>query len=120
MAMLFMKEPLSVQDMTLWVQPKSTKEMEEALVIMRTLHMMVDVKFGPKTHRQRGYQLSDAFARSFRHALTGGGDHQSFGMPCSTPDPDPVSVAFLDEFARSKWEAVLGYMVGSSGATGLG
>jgi transcription initiation factor TFIIH subunit 4 len=116
MAMLFMKEPMSTQDLTLWVRPTSHKEKDEALSIMEGLHMMKEVKLGTENHRKRGFQLTDSFAKSLRHALTGGGEHQSFGVPCPTPDPDPISVAYLDEFARSKWEAVLGYMVGSSGA----
>jgi transcription initiation factor TFIIH subunit 4 len=111
-----MKEPLSIQDLTLWVRPRSRKEKEEGITTMTRLHMVDEVRYGPASQRQLGFQLTEAFAKSLRHALTGGGQHQSFGMPCSTSDPHPVSVAFLDDFARSKWEAVLGYMVGSSGA----
>jgi len=48
-------------------------------------------------------------------ALTGGGDHNSFGVPCNTPDKHPVSIPELDEYARKQWEGVLGYMVGSTG-----
>ena len=48
--------------------------------------------------------------------MTGGGNHNSFGVPCNTPDKNPISVAELDEYARRQWEGVLGYMVGSAGA----
>jgi transcription initiation factor TFIIH subunit 4 len=59
--------------------------------------------------------VTNPFASSLRQALTGGENTQSFGEPCLTPDPIPVSVADLDEYARRQWEGVLGYMVGSSG-----
>ena len=63
----------------------------------------------------RTYALTNPFAASLRQALTGGGNHKSFGVPCNTPDKDPVSVPQLDEFARRQWEGVLGYMVGGAG-----
>ena len=63
----------------------------------------------------RAYSLTNPFAGSLRLALTGGGDHKSFGVPCNTPGKYPVSIAELDEFARKQWEGVLGYMVGGAG-----
>ena len=63
----------------------------------------------------RAYALTNTFAASLRLALTGGGNHKSFGVPCNKPDKDRVSVSQLDEFARKQWEGVLGYMVGSTG-----
>ena len=47
--------------------------------------------------------------------MTGGGNHKSFGVPCSKPDPKKPSVQHLDEWAKGKWEAILDFMVGSSG-----
>jgi transcription initiation factor TFIIH subunit 4 len=44
------------------------------------------------------------------------GDHRSFGVPCDTEDKNAVSVAFLDDYARVRWEAILHYMVGTDGA----
>ena len=63
----------------------------------------------------RAYSLTNPFAASLRLALTGGGDHKSFGVTCSTSTKDVVTIAKLDEFARKQWEGVLGYMVGSTG-----
>jgi len=63
----------------------------------------------------RAYTLTNPFAASLRLALTGGGNHKSFGVPCDAPDPNPITIPELDEFARRQWEGVLGYMVGSTG-----
>jgi transcription initiation factor TFIIH subunit 4 len=68
--------------------------------------------------RVNAYALSPVFARSLRQALTGGGNHRSFGVPCTVPDGKKQSIADLDEWARSQWEAILYYIVGSS-ASGL-
>ena len=65
--------------------------------------------------KARAYVLTNPFASSLRLALTGGGNHKSFGVPCNTPSKHPVGVSELDEFARRQWESVLGYMVGSTG-----
>jgi len=48
-------------------------------------------------------------------ALTGGGNHRSFGVPCDTAEGDKVDENFLDDFARIQWEAILYYVVGSAG-----
>jgi len=48
-------------------------------------------------------------------ALTGGGNHRSFGVPCDSSEEDKVDERFLDDFARVQWEAILYYVVGSAG-----
>ena len=65
-------------------------------------------------------RLTKPFATSLRLALTGGGEHASFGVPCATPDSHAVDVAFLDAYARAQWEGILHYMVGSLGLRGDG
>lgn len=68
-----------------------------------------------KPGKARAYSLTNPFASSLRLALTGGGHHNSFGVPCDVKGRDRVSVAELDDFARRQWEGVLSYMVGSTG-----
>ncbi|KAI6842898.1 TFIIH and nucleotide excision repair factor 3 complexes subunit [Hortaea werneckii] len=115
MAMLYMPTPLNVGDLERWVRPgsESLQARDRALSILQRLRILFD------TQDDRGraaYKLSDAFARSLQLALTGGGNHRSFGVPCSTPDEKPVSVEYLDTFARKQWEAILYYVVGSANA----
>ena len=64
--------------------------------------------------RPAGYRLNKPFVTSLRLALTGGGDHRSFGVPCDTADDDEIDVAYLDDFARSRWEGILYFIVGSA------
>ena len=129
MAMLYMPSPLAVADLDAWVKPEaeSLKARDRALDILRRLKVLFDTTHTTQSSHdgttaaptQPAYKLSEAFARSLRLALTGGGEHRSFGVPCATSDEKPVTVAYLDTFARRQWEAILYYVVGSANA-GLG
>ena len=68
-----------------------------------------------KPGNARAYSLTNPFAKSLKLALTGGGGHNSFGVPLKDSDHDDVTISDLDEYARRQWEGVLGYMVGSTG-----
>ncbi len=63
----------------------------------------------------RKLQMNGAFQENMRRALIGGGTHRSFGILSDTPDSHAVDVAFLDEYARTNWEAILHFLVGSEG-----
>lgn len=60
------------------------------------------------------------FKRSLRLALTGGGNHNSFGVPSSLLIPPEIDLAFLDRYARKKWEDVLHFVVASVGYKSVG
>lgn len=79
---------------------------------MERLHILAAASNPGKA---RAYALTNPFANSLRLALTGGGGHNSFGVPSNKSKEDQVTVAELDEYARKQWESVLGYMVGSTG-----
>lgn len=81
------------------------------MTVLESLHILTTAQ---ETTGARAYRLSQVFAESLRNALTGGGDHGSFGIPCDTPDKHKVDIQFLDAFARSRWEAILYYVVRST------
>lgn len=60
------------------------------------------------------------FKRSLRLALTGGGNHNSFGVPSSLLIPPEIDLLFLDRYARKKWEDVLHFVVSSVGYKSIG
>ena len=88
------------------------REQDNAINLLERLHILV-AKANPG--KPRAYGLTDPFASSLRLALTGGGCHNSFGVPSKIRSQDEVSTTELDEFARRQWEGVLSYMVGSTG-----
>ncbi|KAB8338935.1 hypothetical protein FH972_021875 [Carpinus fangiana] len=108
MSMLYMSDPVPAAALELWVRPESREKLALALDLLIRLNIMLKTR--------DTYTLEKRFAKSLRLALTGGGDHMSFGVPSSTGDDNRVDVIFLDEIARMQWENILYYIVGSAGA----
>ncbi|KAK7516716.1 putative TFIIH and nucleotide excision repair factor 3 complexes subunit [Phyllosticta citriasiana] len=115
MAMLYMTGPFSAAELDNWIRPDSKGEKDKAISVLEALHIVAQA---PEPSGARAYRLSSGFQNSLRQALTGGGNHRSFGVPCDTPPHDRISIDELDEYARRKWETILYYMVGSTG-TGM-
>lgn len=87
------------------------REQQRALSVLSDLHIIVQ---RVDEHRRISYDLYKPFQRSLRQAFEGSGNHRSFGVPSSQPDPKRVSIEELDEYARERWEAILFYMVGNT------
>ena len=80
------------------------------------MSILTRLKIFDETRADNGrpaYKVSKAFSKSLRNALTGGGNHRSFGIPTSEPDKTKVTIETLDTYARRQWEAILYYVVGS-------
>lgn len=92
---------------------KHSSAKTEATITLEQLHIMNKLN---EPGKPTSWQLNPTFSKSLQNALVGGGNHRSFGIPCETPDEKAVDVDFLDAFARKQWEAILYYMVGSTGA----
>jgi transcription initiation factor TFIIH subunit 4 len=116
MGMLYMPTPFSVKDLETWVKPdgESTQARDNAVSILARLRIMSEQ---PGKDGKPSYVLAPAFAKALRLALTGGGNHRSFGVPSTEPEKAPVTVEYLDAFARRQWEAILYYVVGSANAS---
>lgn len=74
----------------------------------------------PSKERPQEVQLTSNFKTSLRLALTGGGSHNSFGVPSSLPIPSEIDVPFLDRYARKKWDDILHFVVSSVGFKNMG
>ncbi|ORX75420.1 RNA polymerase II transcription factor B subunit 2 [Basidiobolus meristosporus CBS 931.73] len=106
MAMLYVEEPISLQDFNGWCYTEAATKQKESLEKLSKLHIL--------TEKEGLLYMSDTFREHFRNALTGGGNHQSFGLLSATPDKHKVDISFLDTYATQQWEAILHYMVGTS------
>lgn len=113
MAMLFMPLPLAQTDLHTWIKPDSdsTRARDQSLNILLRLKVLEETR---NQQNRPAYQLNKAFCKSLRLALTGGGNHRSFGVPSTTSDKNDVTIDFLDTFARRQWESILYYVVGSA------
>jgi transcription initiation factor TFIIH subunit 4 len=89
------------------------REKDKALSLLSRLHI-VDIP-APSREDPQTVSLTKNFSSSLRLALTGGGEHQSFGVPSSDSTVEGVDTVFLDEYARDQWEGILHYVVNSVG-----
>lgn len=87
------------------------RERDQALNLLERLKIL---RISTNPGKPRQYSLTQPFTGSLRDALTGGGNHKSFGVPCNTPSKENPTVEQLDTFARNQWNGILGYMVGSA------
>lgn len=112
MGVLYMPDPLALSDLETWVKPEAKRARDQALGILRRLHI-ISITSVTKSEPRQFLSLATNFCASLRLALEGGGDHQSFGVPSSDPVPAHIDIAFLDRVARKKWEDILHYVVNS-------
>jgi transcription initiation factor TFIIH subunit 4 len=113
MGMLYMPTPFAVKDLETWIKPDSdsTQARDNAVSILGRLRIMSEQ---PGKDGKPSYVLAPAFAKALRLALTGGGNHRSFGVPSTEREKAPVTVEYLDTLARRQWEAILYFVVGSA------
>ncbi|PWY99879.1 transcription factor Tfb2 [Testicularia cyperi] len=118
MHMLFLYAPLPVDDFLAWIRKDARKEFDQAVDKLSRLSV-VQLKpgGGGGGAGKQVLLLNAVFNDGMCRALTGGGKHRSFGVPCDTEDKNAVDVAFLDQYARNKWETILHYMVGSENSS---
>ncbi|KAG9254745.1 transcription factor Tfb2-domain-containing protein [Emericellopsis atlantica] len=113
MRMLFMPKPMLLHDLELWVRPDAKRQKDQALSILQAFHIVHIT--APSRDRPQEMQLSPNFKTSMRLALTGGGTHQSFGVPSNLTVPTEIDINFLDRYAKKKWEDILHFVVSSVG-----
>ncbi|SNX84600.1 probable TFB2 - TFIIH subunit (transcription/repair factor) [Melanopsichium pennsylvanicum] len=116
MHMLFLDVPLATDHFLAWVKKEARKDFDGAVEKLSRLSI-VQLKSNGGGGKQQVLLLNAVYTDGMRRALTGGGKHRSFGVPCDTEDKNAVDVAFLDEYARTKWETILHYMVGSENSS---
>ncbi|KAL2266011.1 hypothetical protein VTJ83DRAFT_5363 [Remersonia thermophila] len=109
--LLYMPDPLPLSSLDAWVRPEAKTHRDRALSILRSLHI-IQISL-PSRDRFQEVQLTSNFKNSLRLTLEGGGDHNSFGVPSTLPVDPRIDIAFLDAYARKKWEDILHYVVNS-------
>ncbi|RYO97140.1 hypothetical protein DL765_011309 [Monosporascus sp. GIB2] len=113
MACLYMPTPFLLSDLEIWVKPTAKREKDQAISILKSLHI-VSISI-PSKDTPQTMTLTPNFKNSLRLALEGGGQHKSFGVPSNQPAPSEIDVAFLDRYARKKWDDILHFVVNSVG-----
>lgn len=86
---------------------------DHSLATLKLYHI-IQITF-PSRDQPQTVQLTKNFKTSLRLALTGGGNHNSFGVPSNLIVPPEIDGGFLDRYARRKWDEILHYVVSSVG-----
>lgn len=77
--------------------------MELALQALRRLHVLDDTPAADESFQT--VALNKNFQKSVKRALTGGGSHNSFGVPIDpSTQSQTVDIDFLDDYANASWE----------------
>ncbi|KAK5082062.1 RNA polymerase II transcription factor B 52 kDa subunit [Lithohypha guttulata] len=109
MSMLYSPRPTTLSELELMVKASHSRDRHEAIEQLRRYHIVKDVN----SKASKAIVLVPAFATSLRQILSGGGSEYSFGRVTHPPKAESVTVEDLDNFARMRWEGILGYTVGS-------
>ncbi|POW20255.1 hypothetical protein PSHT_03769 [Puccinia striiformis] len=105
--LIWSDQPILKSDVLLWSQSKT--QLQESLTKLTRLNIIEE---SSTSDGRTKLTLNSSFQVNFRRALTGGGNHCSFGVPCNTPINSIVSIDELDKYGTEKWETILHYMVG--------
>ena len=107
MTMLFNDRPVALRDLDRWCKPHAKKLQFDSLKRLTSLHLIEEDRGG------NHIRLNPTFRQNFRNCLTGSQQLNAFGNLCTTTDKHRVDISFLDNFASSKWETILHFMVGT-------
>ncbi|KKF94231.1 RNA polymerase II transcription factor B subunit 2 [Ceratocystis platani] len=113
LTVLYMPGPLPLETIDAMVHPEYKREKDQALSSLKSLHM-IQVTI-PARDRKQEVQLVPTFRTSFREALEGSAVHNSFGVLSTLPVAAETDTAFLDKYARRRWDDILHYVVNSVG-----
>ncbi|CAK7275079.1 RNA polymerase II transcription factor B 52 kDa subunit [Sporothrix epigloea] len=113
--MLYRDGPFLLETLDTMVVPAAKRQKDQALSILRALHIIQITAVS--RDKPQEIMLTANFKSSFRLALEGGGQQNSFGVPSVKSVAPDTDIAFLDRFARRKWEDILHYVVNSVGMT---
>ncbi|KDN50836.1 RNA polymerase II transcription factor B subunit 2 [Tilletiaria anomala UBC 951] len=111
MQMLFMDAPLALADWNAQLTKEGRRLRERTMKRLKSLCIIRE----SGSNSNKLLQMNGVFQENMRCALIGGGDHRSFGVLSHTVDQHAVDIAFLDNHAKAKWEAILHFLVGSEG-----
>ncbi|RKP35685.1 RNA polymerase II transcription factor B subunit 2 [Dimargaris cristalligena] len=117
MALLYVDHSVPTTDIDQWFRREYASVARASLQELMKLHILTEEAVSTSassTSQQRLLVMNSVFREQLRNALTGGGQHQSFGVPCLSRDKHQVDVAFLDRYATDKWESILHFLVGTS------
>ncbi|WFD42984.1 DNA-dependent ATPase protein rad54 [Malassezia psittaci] len=109
MNVLFLDKPLALDDVQKFFNNPSHGHQELSLHRMESLSIV--------RMQDDRLHLNEIFRKGIVGALNGSGDYHSFGTPYDGAQQTHVTSEYLDTYARTQWETILYFMVGSEQST---
>ncbi|ESN92698.1 hypothetical protein HELRODRAFT_69505, partial [Helobdella robusta] len=109
MRLLFLEQPVTKSVVLSWINTKHSSEKSKTLDVLKELYIFRESSQQPGL--LAGYKLDDAFKKNLKVVLCGGGGSW-LGVGLQ-PDKYRKDIAFLDAYAKERWEYILHYMVRS-------
>lgn len=103
-SLLFSNTRLSMTDFEKWSTDGGKSRQAAAFDKLQRMNVM--------TERGGDLVMNEGFRSNMKMALTGGGSHNSFGVP--TYGDEQVDVDYLDKYCTTTWEDILHFMVGTT------
>ncbi|KAI9591243.1 transcription factor Tfb2-domain-containing protein [Syncephalis fuscata] len=116
MSLLYIQGDVAAADIAARCFQEYAETFNESLQKLVRLHIIehADSSKNNSNAAENKLRMNVVFGRELRNALTGGGEHGTFGVPCQVPDKHSVDEAFLDSYATQQWEAILHFMIGTA------
>ncbi|KZO96539.1 transcription factor Tfb2 [Calocera viscosa TUFC12733] len=112
MSLLWLDSKTGV-DLTAWVSPSETARKHYTAAVLGLVRLHIAKEGSGRI------LILPAFQAGLRRALTGGGEHRSFGVPYLTAGgKDQMTTEQLDDYALERWESILHFMVSSGSSIG--
>ncbi|KAF8589900.1 transcription factor Tfb2 [Ramaria rubella] len=106
MNLLWLDSSVPTSTLDSWIMRDGRKYYEAAIVSLSRLHIIMN----PSSK----LTLTSTLKAAFRMALTGDGEHRSFGVPAEKGDgKKSATLDVLDAYAVERWETILHFMVSS-------
>lgn len=103
-SLLFRNTAISIVEFEKWSTLESKGKQAAAFEKLQRMNVL--------TERHGKLILNSGFRTNMKLALTGGGNHNSFGSP--DPDGERVDLSFLENYCTQTWEDILHFMVGTT------
>ncbi|KAF8532300.1 transcription factor Tfb2-domain-containing protein [Gautieria morchelliformis] len=105
MNLLWIDSSVLTSTLDSWIMRDGRKHYEAAIASLARLHIIMN----PSSK----LTLNSTLKSAFRMAITGDGEHRSFGVPTERGEKRSASVEVLDAYAVERWETILHFMVSS-------
>ncbi|OWA51380.1 General transcription factor IIH subunit 4 [Hypsibius exemplaris] len=111
---LFIEQILPKSVFTSWITPEGKKDHDDAVRLLNDLKIWSEA---PSTAGLMGWKLNEHFRKGIQAIVVGGGPSWSGDDQPTAEETTPKDIPFIQNYARERWDVVLHFLAGLSGAS---